>query len=62
MRPVYEPTDYADSLSKVIECRLRGELKGEECRAEVEHLDWPKLSVVWKKWFLEGIDLKEGGK
>lgn len=29
--------------------------RGEEIRAGVEHLDWNKLQVVWKKWLLDGL-------
>jgi len=31
------------------------EFKRAELRDSVAHLDWPKLSVTWKKWFQEGL-------
>jgi len=33
------------------------EYRGQQLRQRVEHLSWPKIGLVWRKWFLEGIGL-----
>ena len=47
-RSYYRPADVAEALSKA----LAGETP---TRALVEHLDWSKIGVQWKRWAREGI-------
>jgi glycosyltransferase involved in cell wall biosynthesis len=55
VRPVWNPADWANTLSSVIE-RLKDEDLRDVCTGAVEHLRWGKLwPGVWKKWMLRGI-------
>jgi len=54
-RAVYEAADVAQALRSAID---RG--GGTEEERQVEHLDWPKLGKVWKKWARKGIACDSG--
>jgi glycosyltransferase involved in cell wall biosynthesis len=54
-RAVYEAADVAQALRAAID---RGGGTDEE--RQVEHLDWPKLGKVWKKWARKGIACDSG--
>lgn len=50
-RPVYDAEEWVDRIKSV----LAKKYTAEQCRAMVEHLNWPKLHTVWRKWFKEGL-------
>jgi len=51
IRPVTTPDGWAAAVERLLEAPSTIE----ECRASVEHLNWPNLFGPWKKWFLEGL-------
>jgi glycosyltransferase involved in cell wall biosynthesis len=52
IRPVFEPSDWADAVVELSE-----DMPGvDECVESVRHLQWPLLWTPWKRWFLEGIN------
>jgi glycosyltransferase involved in cell wall biosynthesis len=51
LRPVYRAADWADVISREL-VRLPS---AEDCRMQVDYLNWPNLSTVWTRWFREGL-------
>ena len=46
---VYKPEDLAEGIKAALT------VKRDQCRERVEHLDWRKIGIVWRKWFRKGI-------
>jgi glycosyltransferase involved in cell wall biosynthesis len=52
LRPVYGAMDWVEAILKVLDQKREPDM----CRNSVSHLDWKNLHIVWKKWFLRGVD------
>jgi glycosyltransferase involved in cell wall biosynthesis len=48
-RATYDPAGVAEVLKLNLEC------SHDHVEQWVEHLDWPKLGVQWRKWFKRGL-------
>jgi glycosyltransferase involved in cell wall biosynthesis len=46
---VYRAEDLVEGIKTALA------VKRDQCRERVEHLDWRKLGIVWRKWFRKGI-------
>lgn len=57
VRPTWSPADWIARINKVLD----GDNSRAETRRYVEHLDWPNLWPVFKKWFLKGLTNEKAG-
>jgi glycosyltransferase involved in cell wall biosynthesis len=46
---VYRAEDLVEGIKAALQ------INRDQCRERVEHLDWRKVGIVWRKWFRKGI-------
>ena len=53
-RAIYDHKDVASAIEIAIG-QKQGTEGGDLITSAVEHLHWPKLGIVWKKWLRKGL-------
>lgn len=60
VRPVYEPSDWANAIERVWAWQARWPDQGRSyCQGAVAHLEWRQLWPRWRAWVTAGLEARE---